>query len=106
MRWPIHLQAGSIPFHPEAYDLADMGFIPAGAYRNREYAEAGVTVKADVSRAMLDLMYDPQTSGGLLMAVPERDAGELLRQLRDEVPAAVPVGYVTEPGENSIIIEA
>ena len=42
----------------------------------------------------------------LLMAVPERDAGELLRQLRDEVPAAVPVGYVTEPGENSIIIEA
>ncbi|MBR6950115.1 MAG: selenide, water dikinase SelD [Oscillospiraceae bacterium] len=102
----VHLQAGRVPFHPEAYDLADMGFIPAGAYRNRDYAEPGVTVKADVSRAMLDLMYDPQTSGGLLMAVGEERSEELLRQLRDAVPCAAVIGYVTDYTENSILIEA
>ena len=101
----IHLQAGHIPYHPEAYDLADMGFIPAGAYRNRDYAESGVTVKGRVSRALQDLFYDPQTSGGLLMAVPERDAPALLRELQDSIPAAAQVGYVTDMTENHILLE-
>ena len=67
----IHLQASQIPFHQEALELADMGFIPAGAYRNRTYAEAGVQVTGSVSRAMQDICYDPQTSGGLLIALPQ-----------------------------------
>jgi len=64
----VHIQSGNVPFHPEAWDLAAMGLIPAGAYRNRDYAEKGVTVRGNVSRTMQDLLYDPQTSGGLLMA--------------------------------------
>ena len=101
----IHLQTGNIPYHPEAYELAEMGFIPAGAYRNREYAEAGVTVKGSVSRAMQDILYDPQTSGGLLIAVPEQQVRQMLAQLRDALPTAEIVGYVTEYSENSILLE-
>ena len=101
----IHLQSGSIPYHAEALELADMGFIPAGAYRNRDYAENGVTVKNGISRTMQDLLYDPQTSGGLLMAVAEADASDCLRQLQDTIPAAAAVGYVTEKQENWIILE-
>ena len=89
----------------EAWDLAAMGLIPAGAYRNRDYAEKGVTVRGNVSRTMQDLLYDPQTSGGLLMAVDPADAEACLRELRDAIPAAAQVGYVTEKEENWLILE-
>lgn len=44
----IHLTADQVPYHPEALELADMGFLPAGAYRNRSYAETGVTCRRDI----------------------------------------------------------
>lgn len=101
----IHLRAGAVPYHREALELADMGFIPAGAYRNRQYAQKGVTVKGELPLALEDLFYDPQTSGGLLMAVPEAEAGECLRRLHEKTPAAAIIGYVTEHEENSILLE-
>ena len=101
----VHIQSGNVPFHPEAWDLAAMGLIPAGAYRNRDYAEKGVTVRGTVSRTMQDLLYDPQTSGGLLMAVDPADAEACLRELRDSIPAAAQVGYVTERQDNWLILE-
>ena len=101
----LHLQAGSIPYHPEALELADMGLIPAGAYRNRDFAEKETEVRGSVSRAMQDILYDPQTSGGLLMAVDGRDGEALLRDLRNAVPCAARIGYVTEREGKGIIIE-
>ena len=101
----IHLKAGWIPYHPEAYEMAEMGFIPSGAYRNREYAEPGVKVTGVVSRAMQDICYDPQTSGGLLMALPEEPARECLKALREAIPEAAIVGYVTEPEDSAIKLE-
>ena len=101
----LHLQAGSIPYHPEALELADMGLIPAGAYRNRDFAEKETEVRGSVSRAMQDILYDPQTSGGLLMAVDGRDGEALMRDLRNAVPCAARIGYVTEREGKGIIIE-
>lgn len=101
----IHLMADKIPYHEEAYELASMGFIPAGAYRNRDYAEAGVRVCGDITRAMQDILYDPQTSGGLLMAVPEAHAQELLKELQEVIPQAAVIGYVTEQEESDICLE-
>ncbi|MBR7147056.1 MAG: selenide, water dikinase SelD, partial [Oscillospiraceae bacterium] len=80
-------------------------FVPAGAYRNRDYAGASVTVKTELSRAMQDIFFDPQTSGGLLMAVAEKDAEACLRELKDSIPVAERIGYVTELKENYIVIE-
>ena len=101
----IHLRASQIPFHPEAYELAEMGFIPSGAYRNRAFAEGGVRVEGRVSRAMQDICYDPQTSGGLLMTVPREHADALLAELKTHIPDAAIVGYVTEKGDSPIILE-
>ena len=101
----VHIRSKNVPFHPEAWELADMGFLPAGAYRNRDYAEAGVTVRNGISRTMQDLLYDPQTSGGLLMAVDAADADACLKELQDTIPNAAAVGYVTEREENWIILE-
>ena len=101
----IHLEAGKIPYHPEALEMADMGLVPAGAYRNRDFAEHAAEVQGTVSRAMQDILYDPQTSGGLLIAVDGRDAEALLRELKNVIPAAAAVGYVTEAEEKAIVIE-
>jgi len=102
----IHIETSNVPFHPEAYEFAEMGFIPAGAYRNREFAGAGVKVKGNVTRAMQDICYDPQTSGGLLMALPEEAAAACLRELRDNLPRAEIIGYVTEAGDSAIELNA
>ena len=101
----IHLMADKIPYHPEAYELAEMGFIPAGAYRNREYASAGVIVKNGITRAQQDIFYDPQTSGGLLLAVPEAYADACLDELKTQVPEAAVVGYVKPLEESYIVLE-
>ena len=76
-----------------------MGFLPAGAYRNREYAQ--VRVAPGIPRAMQDLCYDPQTSGGLLFALPEREAAACLARLE----GAAQVGYVTPPGDAALYLE-
>ncbi len=101
----VHIQTENIPFHPEAYEMAEMGFIPAGAYRNREYAQAGVKVVGNITRAMQDICYDPQTSGGLLMAIPSEYAEECLAELQESIPQAAVVGYVTERLDASIYLE-
>ena len=104
LRWH---RAAAFPctFARTTYPLAEMGLIPAGAYRNRQYAEAGVCVKGKISRTLQDLFYDPQTSGGLLFALPEQDAQGCLDELQQSVPEAKIVGYVTEKQEFSIYLE-
>ena len=76
----IEIFTDKIPYHKEAYEFADMGFIPAGAYRNREYAEAGVKIVGNIARPMMDICFDPQTSGGLLISM---DAGDVQKALND-----------------------
>ena len=101
----LHLRVKDIPFHPEALVYADMGLVPAGAYRNRDFAEKETEIRGEVSRAMLDILYDPQTSGGLLMAADERDGEALLRELRSVIPDAAMIGYAGEREEKSIAVE-
>ena len=102
----VHLKAQAVPYHEEAYEMADMGFIPAGAYRNRDFAEADVRVVGAVARALQDIFYDPQTSGGLLCAVPAAEAEACLAELRAVAPSTQIIGYVTEKLDSAIYLEA
>ncbi len=101
----VHLKAQAVPYHEEAYEMADMGFIPAGAYRNRDFAEADVRVVGAVARALQDIFYDPQTSGGLLCAVPAAEAEGCLAELRAVAPSTRIIGYVTEKLDSAIYLE-
>ena len=101
----IHIQVDKVPYHSEALELASMGLIPAGAYRNREYAQAGVTIRGNVSLAMEDILYDPQTSGGLLFAIPAEEAESSISMLKQSIPNAAIIGYVTEKEDSYIILE-
>jgi selenide,water dikinase len=96
------LEHENVPVLPQACALAEMGLLPEGMYRNRHYAEGHVHAAPGVSRATQDVFYDPQTSGGLLMAVPEKEAQILLKQLSDALPYAAQIGYVSPAGEYAI----
>lgn len=100
----LYIEVDNVPYHAEALEFASMGLVPAGAYRNRKYAGAGVKLCRDVSLAMQDILYDPQTSGGLLFALPEKEGKDCLRELQDKIPQAAVVGYVTEKEESLICL--
>ncbi len=83
----IHLDVAGIDLIPDSLELARMGVLPEGMYRNRAFAEAWVDA-GDAELAVQDLLYDPQTSGGLAIAVSPMDADALLDELRACVPSA------------------
>lgn len=89
----LALDVASIDLIPEALELARMGFLPAGMYRNRTFAEMGVDT-GETELAKQDLLYDPQTAGGLLIAVAASDADALYGALQDVVPSAQRIGTV------------
>ena len=93
----IVLDHTKIPALPEALDMARMGVVPAGAYKNRKWIGPNVSIMEDVPLEYSDLLFDPQTSGGLLITVPEEESQELLRRLKDEIQAAEIIGYVSGP---------
>ena len=101
----IHIQVDTVPYHAESLELAAMGLVPAGAYRNRAYAQAGVAVRGNVSLAMEDILYDPQTSGGLLFALPKEEGDACLARLKQTIPDAAIIGYVTKKEDSYLILE-
>ena len=101
----LHITVDAVPIHREAVEFASMGLVPAGAYRNRQYATGGVKLCREIPLAMQDILYDPQTSGGLLFALPEEYAEACLRELRDKIPNAAIVGYVREKEDAFLCLE-
>ena len=91
----LHIDTAEIAVIPEALEFARMGVLPEGMYRNRSFAEPHVD-PGSVPLELQDLLYDPQTSGGLLMAVHPEDAEALLAELQDAVPAAQRIGAIRE----------
>lgn len=91
----IVLHVGAVDFIPEALELARTGILPEGMYRNRAFAEAYVDC-ADISLEKQDLLYDPQTAGGLMISAAAADAEALLAELRSAVPSAQRIGYIRE----------
>lgn len=89
----LHIDTSRISFLPRALDFAEMGILPAGMYRNRSFAEEFVE-PGEVRLAVQDALYDPQTSGGLLIAVHPDDAAAMYAELKDAVPAAQQIGTV------------
>ncbi len=93
----LHISVESVDLIPEALEFARMGVLPAGMYRNRTFAEPAVDA-GTVETAVQDLLFDPQTSGGLLMAVAPEDADALLAELAPVVPSAQRIGTVSPYG--------
>lgn len=100
------IDAGALPLLPAATDSAAMGLIPAGAYSNRDYVAPHVSFDPGVPQVLQDLLHDPQTSGGLLIAVPQGRLDRLLGALEEHrVSTAAVIGTATggKPGTISVI---
>ena len=87
------LDISQVDFIPAAADLAKMGLLPEGMYRNRAFAEPWVEA-GETPLHLQDLLFDPQTAGGLLIAVHPEDAGDLYRELGEAVPSAQCIGEI------------
>ena len=87
----LHLDVTKIDLIDEALELARTGILPAGMYRNRGFAASSVDA-GEVELAVQDLLYDPQTAGGLLIAVDASDADDLEQALIGAVPSCQRIG--------------
>jgi selenide,water dikinase len=95
----INLFSGEIPLFPEVEKLAEQGMRPGGLMRNRDFYSASVEIGQDVPAARQDILFDPQTSGGLLISLPAAKAEALLDSLhRAGIKDAAIIGeVVSEP---------
>ena len=100
----IRIQTDRVPILPQTLDYAGMGLLPAGAYKNREFFERHVGFAPRVDPLIQDILFDPQTSGGLLICVEGNRAHDLLQALKQKgVHDAAIVGQV-EPGPKERIV--
>ncbi|MGG7175947.1 selenide, water dikinase SelD [Clostridium paraputrificum] len=100
----IQFFSHEIPVLPKALEYAKMGIIPEGMYNNLDYLKDNFKASANVSQEIQDVLLDPQTSGGLLLSMPEKDAKEYLSRMECYTPWARIIGEVTDKGNSSIII--
>jgi selenide,water dikinase len=102
----LQIDSTRLPHYPEALEWAAMGLVPAGAYSNRKFRGKFVDFAPTVSPIVRDLCFDPQTSGGLLMAVAGKEAEGLRIALQDRgVTVAVIIGEVIAEPRDKIIVE-
>jgi len=97
--------AGAVPFFAEARVLGDAGFLPGGLNGNRDYYSSHVQMAASVPEYLQRVLFDPQTSGGLLISVPAEKADELLDKLKASgSDGAAIVGEVVREPAGMIVV--
>src|SRR5262249_4699511 len=94
----LEIESGAVQFLPGALGYARSGAIPAGLKNNREFASCAVDRKIELASEVEALLYDPQTSGGLLIALPESQAASLEKAL----PEAYRIGRAVTKREKPI----
>ena len=94
----LRVFARALPYLDGAAALAAAGHVPGGALRNRRFYSANVEFEAGLDEAFRALFFVPETSGGLLAAIPREEAESCLAELRDAGLAAAIAGEITERG--------
>ncbi len=101
----IKINHNNIPLIINALEYAQMGLVPAGAYANRKYIGDRIFIDKNVPKDIEDVLFDPQTSGGLLISVPKDKAERLMEELKDTPTKYGIVGEVVEKQEHFLIVE-
>ena len=93
-----------IDFLPGALDYSAQGALPGGLKNNREFVSCAVRMEAAITPEVENLLYDPQTSGGLLISVAPESAAALVKELREAGVAARVIGEASPRGEQAIVV--
>jgi len=100
------IDALQVPFFPEAKTFVESGFVPGGMQRNRDFRKNMVNISSNVPDYLQDILFDPQTSGGLLIAVSKTKSSRLLKALRTRgVNDAAIVGEIVKRPKNKIVVK-
>jgi len=95
-----------VPYIKEAKELAEMGMIPGGTQRNRDYRGDMIKIDRDVPGYLMDIFFDPQTSGGLLISVPEPVAESLVKMMHEDgIEEAAIIGEIVTNPKGRIILK-
>ena len=100
----IAIDAAAVPLLEGALEFAAQGLLTSGDKTNREYVGADVEIDAGVNENLVKLLFDPQTAGGMLIAVAEEKGETLLDTLSKNYPKARQIGRVLPTGPRSIIV--
>lgn len=99
------IRARALPLLPGLQGFCEMGLLPAGLYRNRDFRAPMVDMDPSVPAPLQDVLADPQTSGGLLIALAEGEAETLLERMhREGVPDAAIIGEVVADAPGRIVV--
>lgn len=103
----IRIKLSDVPVIDGVLDYAEMGIIPGGMYRNKEYFEKDVRLlSSSVQEALMDVLYDPQTSGGLLISLPAAQSIQMTEALKKSGSLGYQIiGTVSEKEEKYIVLE-
>lgn len=93
------IHSPNIPLLPEAMEYARLGLLTGGGHSNRQFFSCRVEADPNLSPLLMDVLYDPQTSGGLLISLPPREAEKLVEELKREerIDASIVGEVVDEP---------
>jgi len=95
-----------VPLLSGAYEYTELGCIPCACFRNQVFAEKFCSFRNDIDYNLKMVLFDAQTSGGLFMAVKERDADNILTELHGSgFPLTAVVGKVVTESEGAVIID-
>ncbi len=100
----IEIDSSSVPILEGALDLASHGLLTSGDKTNRDYVGDDIQIAPNVSKEMQHLLFDPQTAGGMLIAVPSARSDEMLAALSASYPKAAAIGKVREFTGQSVSI--
>ncbi len=100
----IEIHTNSVSKIEGALDFAAIGILPDGMYNNLNYLEDKVIYKNNLTQNMKDLIFDPQTSGGLLVSISEKDAKEYVNHMEAYTSWAKIIGQVVDKKEKAILI--
>ena len=100
----IEIDSSRVPLIGGALALAESGLMTGADKTNREYVGDDISIADDIDPNLVKLFYDPQTAGGLLLAIGEAKADELLSELRRNYPRADVVGRVNSRVAKAIVV--
>jgi selenide,water dikinase len=100
------IKSEQVPVIADALEFASMGLIPAGAYKNKAFREQMSVFAETVPRVLQDVLFDPQTSGGLLISVSDHQADDLVAALKSgDVADAAQIGDIIQDPDETIRVE-
>ena len=99
------IQSSAVPIFHEIQGFVEMGIIPGGLNRNRRFRMNMIEAGSDCPEWIVDVLFDPQTSGGLLISLPLKEAEDLVKRMNDEgIKDAAIIGEVVTEQKGKILV--